>query len=374
MENIEVLRDFNAWSWNILVNEIKDININLVYQILKIAINDNIFNMMQEQCGNIDVLELINEELIKLYPEKTVNKFLQLIYKMSIVIYIKISENENKRLKEEREVLEIELKEIKNKKTYIENTIEEKKKFTKELRNIDLIMNNKELLIKEYEQRNEKLSEYNKIFSISHLTEKMQKERKRILEKIDMCTKKVEPKTYIENRNKLQKDFDLLKDIHFDKDNDILKNINKLQRIFIEEILLNKIEILEEKNEIIDYIYELRYYNFLPYTKEKKIKDIIELQTLLEETKEKTIKKLYSKKIINTISTNEKNDIEIIKNIFELKIINLEDIYLEIKKQDNHYVVSFFDEKETLEKQVEISLEFNSKDKIKLNKKIKLFS
>ena len=30
MENLEVLRDFNAWSWNILVDEIKNININLV--------------------------------------------------------------------------------------------------------------------------------------------------------------------------------------------------------------------------------------------------------------------------------------------------------------------------------------------------------
>ena len=61
------------------------------------------------------------------------------------------------------------------------------------------------------------------------------------------------------------------------------------------------------------------------------------------------------------------------KNIFDLKIINLEDIYLELKKKDNEYIIKFYDEKETLEKEIKLKLEFNKKDKIKLNKKIKLF-
>ena len=131
---------------------------------------------------------------------------------------------------------------------------------------------------------------------------------------------------------------------------------------------------LKDKNEIIDCMYEIRYYNLLPYTKDEIISDIDEFNKDIELSKEKIIKKLYDNKIINTISTNEKNDIEIVKNIFDLKIINLEDIYIQIKKKDNQYIIKFYDENETLEKEVNINLEFNKKDKIKLNRKIKLFN
>ena len=114
MENIEVLRDFNAWSWNTLVQEIKDININLVYQNLKIALNQNIFEIIQNSNEYIDVMKYILEQLQKNYEEKTVEKFMLLILKISILIYIDKSDNENKRLKEEKEILESELNEIKD--------------------------------------------------------------------------------------------------------------------------------------------------------------------------------------------------------------------------------------------------------------------
>ena len=373
MENIEVLRDFNAWSWNTLVNEIKDININLIYQDLRIALNKNIFEQIEFKNFNNDVIKYIKNELVKIYDEQTVDKFMELIFKTSILIYINTSENEAKRLREEKEVIEQELEEIKDKKGYIEKITLQKKELTLQLKNIDIILNDRELLFNEYEKRNEKLPEYNKLFSISHLVEKMQKERKRILEKIDICNKKIEPKSYVEAKYKLQQDFNLLKNISFEKENNILKYIKQIQNIFLSEILLTKIENVKEKSEIIDYMYELRYYNFLPYTKDLLIKEVQEFKDYIKIAEEKIVKKLYESKIINTISTNEKNDIEIVRNIFDLKIISLEDIYLELKKKDNEYIIKFYDEKETLEKEIKINLEFNKKDKIKLNRKIKLF-
>lgn len=373
MENIEVLRDFNAWSWNTLVKEIKDININLVYQNLKMALDINLFDSIEKEDKSIDVIELIKKELLKKYPENVVEKFLNLIFKISILVYIKISQNEAKRLSEEKKIIEEELEEIKDKKKYIERVSEDKKKLTKDLKQIDLILNSKELLIEEYNKRNEKLTEYNKIFSISHLTEKMQKERKRILEKIDLCNKKIEPKTYINNKNKLQQDFDLLKNINFENENDVLKFIKKLQQFFLEEILKIKTDNIETKEEILDFIYELRYYNFLTYTENNVISDIDEFKEQLESLEAKIILKLYNNKFINTISSSETNDIKIVKNIFNVKIINLEDVYIEIKKENKQFILKMYDGKETLEKEIKLQLDFNKKDKIKLNKKIKLF-
>ena len=149
--------------------------------------------------------------------------------------------------------------------------------------------------------------------------------------------------------------------------------INELEQLFLKEILFSKIEKMDSKQELIDFTYELRYYNLLPYDNEIQVKDVEEVTTYLEAIKEKNIKKLYDNKIINTLSTNEKNDIEIVKELFNLRIISLEDIYLQIKKHDNKYLVQIYDEKSTLEKEIELNLKFNKKDRIKLNKKIKLF-
>ena len=65
MENIEALRDFNAWSWNTLVKEIKDININLVYQNLKIALDCNIFGEIETENEYNDILKIIEDKLRK---------------------------------------------------------------------------------------------------------------------------------------------------------------------------------------------------------------------------------------------------------------------------------------------------------------------
>jgi len=200
MENIEVIRDFNAWSWNTLVQEIKDVNINLVYQNLKIALNTNIFSKAEE--NDIDVVEQIEKILFNLYNKEIAEKFLELIFKISIMIYIEHSSNEKKRLQEEKQILETDLSEIKDKKLYVENVIEKKKKFTNELRKIDLTINNRELLLAEYEKRNEAAPEYNKIFNLSHLVEKLQRERQKILNKIELCNRKVEPQTYLKDRYK----------------------------------------------------------------------------------------------------------------------------------------------------------------------------
>lgn len=368
MENIEVLRDFNAWSWNTVIQEIKDVNVNLIYQNLRIALDEDIFNRIQK--NDTDIIEYIQKKLLELYNKEIVEEFMFLIFKISILIYINISENEKNRLLKEKENLNIELNEISDKKSYVDNITKNKKKLTNELKKIDLILNNRELLLSEYENRNKGLAEYNKIFSLSHLVEKIQRERTKILNKIKKCNKQIEPKTYLENKNRLKNDNEILKEI---ESANIYKYIEKLQKLFINEILLHRINNSNTRNELIDCMYELRYYNFIPYNNKELIKDIEGIKEYLEKPKEILIKKLYDNKIINTISTSEKNDIKIIKNIFDLKIIDMEKIYIKIRKKDDKYIISTYDEKETLEKEFDIDLKFNAKDKIKLNKKIKLF-
>ena len=371
MENTEVIRDFNAWSWNTIVDEIKDINVNLLYQNLKIALNVDVFNKIQED--NNDLIKQIEKILNDLYGEEIAKAFLNLIYKISIIIFINIDSNERKSILKEKEVLQQEFNKIKDKKRYIEEISNKKKELTLDLKKLDLILNNQEMLQQEFETRNKHLPEYNKIFSISHLVEKLQKERKNILTKLEEKNKKVEPKTYLKTRAKLESDCNLLNDIEIKKEDIIYNYINQLQKLFIQEIFLKKIEKSSTKEELINCVYELRYYNFLPYNNKTNIKENEEFKLDIEQAEGILIKKLYDSKIINTISTSEKNDIEIVKNIFNLKIIDMEKIYIKITKQNDKYVIGTYDEKDTLEKEYEMHLKFNPKDKIKLNKKVKLF-
>ena len=331
IENVEVLRDFNAWSWNTLINKAENIDVNLTYQNLKMALNFDIFEKLQKDNKNLDVMEIIKEKLYSKLPKEVVDRFLFLIFKISIIIYIKVNKNENKRLSEERSTIQDELEKIKNKKEYINNITKEKKELNKQLEKLDLILNDNTKLKEEYQKRNEKLSEYNKIFSISHLEEKIQKEKNKIIEKIRLLNKKIEPQTYLEDVKELEKNNNLLENINFTKANNVYLYINELEQLFLKEILFSKIENIDSKQELIDFTYELRYYNLLPYNNEIQIKDVKEVTTYLEAIKEKNIKKLYDNKIINTLSTNEKNDIEIVKEIFNLRIISLEDIYMQIK-------------------------------------------
>lgn len=377
MENIEVLRDFNAFSWNIETQAIENININLVYENLKLALSINVIDRLKSSNEILDLIDIIKTNLKEQYDEKIVEEFLNLLFKISIIIYIQKSNYEKKRLSEEKEVIEEELKHIKNKKTYVNDVINDKLKLTQKVKELDLILNNKELLMKEYEKRNNNTSHYHKIFSLSHLTEKLQREREKVIHKIEECNQKLEPNQYIKDKQKLQNNFNLLKSIEFDEGKDntklLYKKLDELQELFLKEILPKKIQSLTDKEELIDMFYILRYYHLMPYSDTLKLNEIEKFEELFMNNFSTIIKKMYQLKLINTISTNEEMDIKIVSNLFNLYAISLEEIYLELIKDDDKYRLNIYDDKDTFEQSVEMELDFHKKDKVKFKRKVKLF-
>ncbi len=378
MENTEVLRDFNAFSWNIAMKEAENIQINLVYENLKNALSIDIIDKLKESTEILDLIDIVKKDLLVNYEQKTVETFLKLLFKIAIIIYIQKSEFEKKRLKEEKEVIEDELNQIRDKKSYINNIINHKLELSKQVKEIDFILNDKEQLLKEYEKRNSNTSgSYQRIFSLSHLTEKLQREREKLLNKIEECNQKLEPNRYIDDKQKLEDNLDLLKEINFEdgKGNPKLlyQYLNELQVIFLKEILPTKIETLNTKEELIDMLYILRYYHLMPYSEELKIKDIEEFKKLFYNIFSVLIQKMYRLKLINTISTNEKMDIRMVSCLFDLQMISLEEVYFELTKKGEKYVLNIYDDKDTFEECIEMDLIFHKKDKVKLRKKVKLF-
>ena len=165
INNIEIIRDFNAWSWNTLNSEISNIDCNLIYQNLQILLGFKFLDEWMNQGNGKGTLEKLEKELKDNYDEINIEKLLKYIYKLSIIICIQRNQSEKERLLEEKEWNEKELERLKDKVKLVETMAEIKKQTAKEIKKIDKIINDDELLKKEFEKRNKKLSEYKKILA-----------------------------------------------------------------------------------------------------------------------------------------------------------------------------------------------------------------
>ena len=85
LDRIEVLRDFNGWSWTTIKTEIENIEANLIYQTLQILLGEEFLeNWCQDNDGIVDYLEILTEEISKKYGNETANKMKNLLIKIAI--------------------------------------------------------------------------------------------------------------------------------------------------------------------------------------------------------------------------------------------------------------------------------------------------
>ena len=121
-------------------------------------------------------------------------------------------------------------------------------------------------------------------------------------------------------------------------------------------------------------LYEFRYYNLIPITSEELLKDNEELKEDLENMRMFLIDKAMDEKIINPVNSNKYINDEILKNIFSLRIINLENAEVNVQKIPEGIRANYLDgDVEEASKDIIISRDIG-KYKIKEKKKIKIFS
>lgn len=371
MNNIEVLRDFNGWSWNTRVEEIPEITTNLIYQNLIYLLGIELVKQWVHTQEVKDYVKVVKETLKDMYKEENSKEILKLIYKISILICSEKNIREKERLIQEKEDLEEELNILENKPELLTKISDNKKTWLKQIGEIDAILNDRELLEKEYITRNEKRPEYKKIFSLSHLNEILVKERKKILEKIEEQNKLLDPTQYIQKKEKLQEQLELLENLELKEKKTKIKDYNiKLQKVFL-ECLKIKIENAKEKEEIIDLICMVRYYNYLYIDEATLIKDVKQLKNAMQSLQDVLIKKAYELKVLSKISNDEEENNIIIKNIFTTKIITLENVNLDLRQNEQSLEIDIYDG-EVFEKTV-VMPSFNKKSlAVKLGKKIKI--
>ena len=351
----EILRDFNGWSWDIVVKNIEDISYNVLYQSLLLLDGKKLIYT------NADIVkEKEKNSIILQKNRKEYEKFLTYLASCATYIYKLDNSEAKERLEKIKKEKNEELNLFENKKEFVQKISNDKKDYLSKIEKIDKIVNNTEMLKKEYKERNALLPNKEKIFSISYLEDILEKEREEYLELIKKCNKMLEPRGFVKEKEKLSQEVNFLNE---EKSViDCCKEFFKCAKKQIE-----KLERKEDREEIIDWIYKIRYYGYIPYDNEKSLKDLNELQKEFKDITKLLIKKAQENKIWDKISENQEIAYMVIRELFNSKIINLKNVNI-ICKQENGILYVEYHDGNILEKKAEIKIA-----NVKIKKKIKLF-
>lgn len=376
INTVEPLRDFNGWSWTVVPKEIESIEHNLVYQIMTILIGTKFLNIwIKNEEFLIDYVEEFQNKFESKYGKKRAEKFMKSLYKLSVLIELKVDKDVREQIDDSRREIEEKLAKFENKEQFVEELTFEKNELKDKIKEIDTTINNKDLLEQEYIKRNENLPLENKIFSMRILTDIMSKEREEVLNKLEKINDLLKPSNFISNKKELERELKYL-DLALvdDEESELKEELNNFQKIFLECFKI-KIEKAETKEDLIKLIYEYRYYCLLPYNEDEVIFETRELNKKLTEIGELLIQKAIEQKAMKAVSDNRDLNYKIVKNIFAVKIIELEELSIKITKEKEQYFMQFFDEnvfEETIK--LDIKEKLNKKDlNMRLNKKVKLF-
>ena len=385
----EVIRDFNGWSWDINEKQIENKAYNLLYKNMQIIFGnefiDNILYSDDEE-KNIPSNEILRskyeeksyaEELkidyidkmskfIEKYGEDLSKKVIEKFKKAVLnIIYNNNLEEKNKiqKVKDENNAL---YERMQNKKEFLEEQTNKKRNIILKIKKIDSIIINEKTLKEEYRKYNEKLSMEEKIFSPSMYANKLINQRRDLLNEMQELNKIMKPMEFVRLKENLKRKNEFFYSLD-SKENAIIIDFEKVFLNLFNEQIKEK----EVKKEILDLIYNLRYYELIPYDN-KKIYEIGNLKESLQNVEKNLIKKACDKKILTRFSGDENLNYEILKNIFVSKIIDLEAIVINLKYNKDILSVELYDG-DIIENSINIKIKAKTELSVRLKKKIKLF-
>ena len=376
INSIEPIRDFNGFSWSVSISDIEDYYCNLIYQDLNILSK---YKLIEEWIDNnddmIDYMDLFKADLEKKYGKKYQKEIIEILKYLSILIEISKNKTYKSEISKRKKEIQTELEAMKDLNKYLENVYKYKKKIIAKIKKNDLIISDKEKLINEYEKRNKDLPIQKKIFSKKVLKTILLKERDEYLAELELCNDKINPKKFVKVKKQYEYEYEYLKLVEYKNVNEEIERLIVLLQKRVLQAIKLKIKNSDNREEINRIIYELRYFNMLPINSKIRLGDVSKLKKMIDITKTEAISKVYELKSFKDIFKDKSKNINVLKYLFGLKIIRLEDVGIEIikEKDENECYVQFFDD-DVLDEKFKIDIQINKSDlKIRFNKKIKVF-
>ena len=370
---VEPLRDFNGFSWNVIAKDIEDLNCNLIYQnIIYLVGNKFVDKWVNDYEQLVDYFDLFQSEIEKKYGKKIKNNIIIYLIKLSIMIKANVDEDFKKEIQNKRIELEQQYFGLENRELYLVEISKIKKKYEEQIRKIDKIVNDKNLLLDEYEERNEKLPLEKKIFSIRVLKNILKEEREDLLKEIENCNNMMNPKLFLKNKKTLEEKLNYIEDFNdIDIKKELTKNLINLQKQIIKCINID-VKNTEEKAELIELIYKYRYYNLLIIKNNECIYEQKELKKLLTTAFKDIIDKAIEMKLIIKIFEDEKTNYEITTMLLLSKIICLQDINIKITQEKDGIYLTIYDE-QIEENKIKLDNITKEQINVRFNKITKLF-
>ena len=147
LDRVEVLRDFNGWSWTTIKTEIESISSNLVYQILQILLGEEFMdNWSFDTDGIIDYYSMFKEQISNKYGIENAKKLYEIIEKIAIMNEIEQDIDFKSEKIQQLNEIDNDIKKRTNVEQYITELTEEKKKAEKEIAVIQKILSSEKEL------------------------------------------------------------------------------------------------------------------------------------------------------------------------------------------------------------------------------------
>lgn len=363
--NLEILVNFNGWSWDTKSKSNGKYISNLIYQNFLFLVGESFLKEWRTTSSSkVDYFSEIEDRIKKLDKN---NNFLLYMYK---ILYTKANVNTKEKALLDEKLKEKckELSRIKDKDKFLLNMQNKKIKLTKLLEKLDMTLNDNTILEREYKKKNSKLEDDKKIGSITIFSNMLKREREKVLAEYKEVAKLSIPVNYLKYKLKLE-EYEAI----YKNKNGIDRDIIELEKSFL-KLMEQKVLNAMTNNEIMDYIYILRYIKNININKDYQIRDIPELDKYINKILKIAITSACKSGIIKIVSMDISKNYEIIKFAIDTTIIELEEIklYLEIEKDE--LIIKVYD-KEIYEKEQRQKFSGNKKDlEIKLKKMVKLFN
>ena len=343
----EVIRDFNGFSWSQIVSEIESLECNAVYTDLTFLLGEKYVDNLKS--SNIEKLNTVVEAELLEQMQKIATKF-----------YLEYDENQARIVEQNLKKDKDELEKMEAGSEYVENISNIKKDLLNKIKEIDEQLNDPKELRNAYINHNKNLPNEQKIFSVSHYEEMIQKQRQDILNKIEGYNKLQNPIEFVKIKQELENRIKFAEEVN-------TIQIEDLQKVFFKDFskILGD---LNEKDRLIDYIYKIRYLKYLPVSQDKLMKDVIDFTDL----EKNTIEKCIEKNVITPISNNAKTDYLLLKSLFETRNISIEGLLVKLNVKDGKLISEIYDG-DILDSTNEVELPKGSNIHLRKTKKVKIF-
>ena len=280
--------------------------------------------------------------------------------KIATKFYLEYDENQARIVEQNLKKDKDELEKMEAGSEYVENISNIKKDLLNKIKEIDEQLNDPKELRNAYINHNKNLPNEQKIFSVSHYEEMIQKQRQDILNKIEEYNKLQNPIEFVKIKQELENRIKFAEEVN-------TIQIEDLQKVFFKDFskILGD---LNEKDRLIDYIYKIRYLKYLPVSQDKLMKDVIDFTDL----EKNTIEKCIEKNVITPISNNAKTDYLLLKSLFETRNISIEGLLVKLNVKDGKLISEIYDG-DILDSTNEVELPKGSNIHLRKTKKVKIF-